>query len=141
MPILNVVFFDIGGTLGEVEPKALALQLFTDSTAILGSMRALGFRLGVITNVDDTVGKARVSEMLTAAGIAHYFESDGLVTSTEAGCLKPCADIYRYAANALSVPIERCIYVGEDPAQVAGAVGAGMHGVLKHRSLATLLDP
>lgn len=44
------MFFDIGGTLGEVEPTSLKLNIFPDTIQILSAARALNLRLGVITN-------------------------------------------------------------------------------------------
>jgi FMN phosphatase YigB (HAD superfamily) len=132
VPILNAMFFDIGGTLGEVDPESLKLHMFPDTLSILHAARALGLRLGVITNVSSTVDKERVRVMLTEAGIAHLFEDDGLITSTEAGSFKPRAAIFLFAADAMHLPAQRCVYVGEDPAQVAGAVAVGMQGILKN---------
>ena len=39
--------------------------------------------------------------------------------------------IYQFAARQVGLPIEQCLYIGEDPAEVAGAQAAGMAGVLK----------
>lgn len=132
MPVLNAMFFDIGGTLGEVEPTSLKLHIFPDTISILSAARALGFRLGVITNVPHDVDKDRVKAMLAEARIAHLFDDDGFITSTEAGTFKPRTAIFQFAADAMHLPVQRCVYVGEDPAQVAGAVAAGMHGILKN---------
>lgn len=132
MAILNAMFFDIGGTLGDVDPVSLELALFPDTIPILSAAQALGLRLGVITNVAKEVDRARVRTMLAAAGIVHFFDEAGLITSTEAGSFKPRTTIYLFAASSMKLPVERCVYIGEDPAQVAGAVAAGMHGVLKH---------
>lgn len=132
MPVLNAMFFDIGGTLGEVEPTSLKLHIFPDTISILRAARALGLRLGVITNVARDVDKDRVRAMLAGARIANLFEDCGLITSTEAGSFKPRKAIYLFAADAMHLAAERCVYVGEDPAQVAGAIAAGMHGILKN---------
>jgi FMN phosphatase YigB (HAD superfamily) len=132
MAILNAMFFDIGGTLGTVEPTSLTLQLFPDTIAILSAARALGLRLGVITNVARDVDKDRIRAMLAEARIVQFFDEQGFITSTEAGSFKPRAGIFLFAADAMRLAIQRCVYVGEDPAQVAGAVAAGMHGILKN---------
>lgn len=132
MAILNVMFFDIGGTLGKVDPETLDLTLFPDMEPILRGVQALGLRVGVITNVARDVDKPQVRRMLAEAGIIDVFEDDALVTSTEAGTFKPEAAIYLFAAACVNLPPHRCIYVGEDPEQVAAAIGAGMHGILKN---------
>jgi len=131
MALLNAVFFDIGGTLGTVDPASLKLELFDDTTAILSAMHALGLRLGVITNVAPSVDRDRVRTMLAEAQILDFFDEAGCITSTEAGSFKPSQDIFLFAADAIKLPIERCIYVGEDASQVVGAVVAGMQGILK----------
>jgi FMN phosphatase YigB (HAD superfamily) len=133
MPVLKAIFFDIGGTLGEIEPTSLKLHLFPDSVSILSAARALGLRLGVITNVHDNIDKDRVRTMLAEACIAHLFDDDGLITSTEAASFKPETAIFLFAANAMHLPTERCVYVDGNGAQVAGAVAAGMQGILKRR--------
>jgi FMN phosphatase YigB (HAD superfamily) len=125
------MFFDIGGTLGKVEPTSLTLHIFQDTISILSGARALGLKLGVITNVPRDVHKDRVRAMLADARISHLLDDDGLITSTDAGALKPRSEIFLFAANTLRLPVERCVYVGENPAEVAGAVAAGMHGILK----------
>lgn len=132
MPTLNAILFDIGGTLGEVEPTSLTLHIFPDTISILSGARALGLKLGVITNVPRDVDKDRIRAMLAEARISHLFDDDGLITSTDAGALKPRTEIFLFAANALHLPVERCVYVGEDPGEVAGAIAAGMHGILKN---------
>jgi FMN phosphatase YigB (HAD superfamily) len=131
LPVLDAMFFDIGGTLGKVEPTSLKLHMFPDTIAILSGVRALGFRLGVITNVPHDVDKARVRAILAEAHIAHLFDEDGLITSTEAGSFKPATAIYLLAANTMHLPAERCVYVDANRVLVAGAVAAGMHGILK----------
>jgi FMN phosphatase YigB (HAD superfamily) len=133
MPVLKAMFFDIGGTLGKVEPTSLTQHIFPDTISILSAVRALGFRLGVITNVPDDVDKDRVRAILAEARMAHLFDDDGLVTSTEAGGFKPTTAIYLFAANTMHLPAERCVYLDENPVQVAGAVWASMHGIVKNR--------
>jgi putative hydrolase of the HAD superfamily len=130
MPVLQAMFFDIGWTLGEIEPTSLKLRIFPDTVSILAAIRALGFRLGVITNVTNNVNKDRVRTMLAEASIAHYFEGGTIITSTEAGSFKPETAIFLFAARAIHLPVERCVYVDENRVQVAAAVTAGMHGIL-----------
>lgn len=132
MAILNAMFFDIGNTLGEVHPETLQLRMYADMEPILRGVHALGLRVGVITNVARDVTKERVRTMLRDAGILDVFEDAAIVTSTEAGTFKPDLGIYQYAARMADLEPQRCIYVGEDPVQVAAAIAAGMHGILKN---------
>jgi FMN phosphatase YigB (HAD superfamily) len=129
MPVLKAMFFDIGGTLGKIEPATLKLHIFADTVAMLHGARALGLRLGVITNVTDEVGKDRVKAILADAGIIDFFEGDACITSTDAKSLKPATAIYVYAAEAVHLPRDTCVYIDTNPVQVAGAIVAGMHGI------------
>jgi len=129
MPALKAMFFDVGGTLGDVEPAAAALDIFPDTVMILGMARALGFRLGIITNVQAHLDRGKIMTMLKQAGIADFFDESALVTSTEAACFKPATAIYHFAADAIRLPIETCVYVDSNPVQVAAAVAAGMQGI------------
>jgi FMN phosphatase YigB (HAD superfamily) len=129
MPVLKAIFFDIGGTLGTVEPGSLKLHLFPDSVSILGGARAMGLRLGVITNVPDEVDEDRVRQMLAEAQVGHFFEEGTVITSTDAGSFKPTTAIYLHAAAAMKLPVDCCIYADQNPVQVAGAVAAGMQGM------------
>jgi HAD superfamily hydrolase (TIGR01509 family) len=40
---------------------------------------------------------------------------------------KPAPDLYLYAANALGVPIERCVILEDSPVGATGAVASGAH--------------
>lgn len=140
MPVLKAIFFDIGGTLGKVEPMSLKLHLFPDTVSILGAARALGLRLGVITNVPDDVDRDRVRGILAEARIDHFFNDNALITSTEAGSFKPTTAIYLHAAEAMKLPVDSCVYVDQNPVQVAGAVAAGMQGVRRKLASVTFLQ-
>lgn len=128
---LRVAFFDIGNTLGRVD-AAGRLVPFGDSAALLRSMRdGLGLRVGVITNLPAGMTAADAGSLLDGAGLGAFLDPLGLVTNHDAGADKPLAAIYQFAAARVGVPIGRCLYVGEDPAEVAGAIAAGMQAVLK----------
>jgi len=132
---IEVAFFDIGGTLGTVTQghggSGYVLHPFRDTATVLEGLQLLGLRVGVITNVPSDMDKQSVGAMLADAGLVVFFDPAGIVTSTDAGSSKPSAEIYHYAAAALGVPAERCLFVGEDPAQVDGARAAGMQGLMR----------
>ena len=58
---------------------------------------------------------------------------DAVVVSGEVGMRKPEPRIYVLTAERLGVPVERCVFVDDLPANVRGAAAAGMTGVL-HQS-------
>jgi FMN phosphatase YigB (HAD superfamily) len=131
---LNVVFFDIGGTLGTVQETAGArrLELFPTSLTLLQTFRSvLGLRLGVITNIPPDMSSAEVRTMLATAGLRTLIEDDLIVTSRDAGAAKPAAQIYELAAQRAQMSIARCLYIGENPSEVMGAQAAGMCGLIK----------
>lgn len=58
---------------------------------------------------------------------------DALLISGEIGMRKPDAEIYRFAADALSVPVDSCIFIDDFRRNIDGAEAVGMTGLL-HRS-------
>ena len=128
---IEIVFFDIGGTLGERDPSTGKLIPFASSAALLTAMRdVLKLRVGIITtlgNLSNSQGLALLEE----AGFAEFLDPDGFVSEHDAQALKPDPAIYQAAANKVGIPVERCLYVGENLVEVMGAVAAGMKTVLK----------
>jgi FMN phosphatase YigB (HAD superfamily) len=131
VPRISAVFFDIGGTLANLN-AAGALVPFDDSIALLKATRdTLGLRVGVITNLPDTLSDAQIRQLLEDAGLLPFLDPKGLITNHAAGADKPNSKIYQFAAKQLDLPIESCLYVGEAKDEVKGAVTAGMSGILK----------
>jgi len=128
---LQAVFFDIGDTLGHRD-AAGQFHLFAGTPQLLAAMKsALGLRLGVITNLPAGMTTAEIRQILSDAGILNFFDPLGVVTSADAPAAKPDPAIYRFAASRIHVPEAACLYVGENPAEVQGAINAGMAAVLK----------
>ncbi len=126
------VFFDIGGTLGDVSisGKAAKLTLYQDTVKNLKGLKAI-VKLGVISNVLPDMKQSDVLAMLSATGIAEYFEPRAVITNTEAGGEKPAAAIYQFAALKVGLPVGSCMFIGEDLVEVVGARAAGMQSLLK----------
>jgi putative hydrolase of the HAD superfamily len=76
------------------------------------------YRLGVVTNGIDRVQRSR----LAAAGLARFFET--IVTSQGCGYAKPDPRILHVALDALGVPPQAAVYVGDDPAVDGAAASA-----------------
>jgi FMN phosphatase YigB (HAD superfamily) len=134
-PQVACVFFDIGGTLGEVSisGESAKLTLYTDAAPCLERLQGI-VKLGVISNVLPSMKKSDVVAMLSMAGIAGYFDPNAVITSVEAGSQKPAAAIYRFAASKVGLPISACMFIGEDLVEVVGARVAGMQSQLKLHS-------
>ena len=126
----KVVFFDIGNTLGTRDNTGF--HVFEGIKALLTGMRnALGLRLGVITNLPPGMTSAEIGEILRDAGLLQLLDSKGLITSVDAKAEKPANEIYRFAAKKMGVQPEQCLYVGEAPEEVEGALQAGMAAIQK----------
>jgi putative hydrolase of the HAD superfamily len=129
---LKAAFFDIGGTLGEVDVANLVLHPFATSAQLLATFHdTLRLKVGVITNVPSGVNGAMIRNMLQHAQLLQFLDDEAIVTSADAGVSKPEIGIYLFAAQRAAVSPADCLYVGDEPKQVVGARGAGMVGLLK----------
>jgi FMN phosphatase YigB (HAD superfamily)/hemerythrin-like domain-containing protein len=140
---VEVVFFDVRDTLGEVDRPGHLVPYRPSTQKLLEGAKTVGVRIGVITNLPDDVTADMGREMLRSAvlaedektkqqtTIADFLDPDGIVINHEAGASKPDARIYRYAADKMGVLIEQCVYIGENLIEVMGAQAAGMQTQLK----------
>jgi FMN phosphatase YigB (HAD superfamily) len=129
---LAVVFFDIGNTLGALNAAGQLEPFEPGSRMLLSVLRGvLGLRIGIITNLPPEISHQKVQQLLDAAGLLGFLDPAGLITNHDAGADKPDVAIYLFAAQRLGVPVSRCLFVGEDPDEVAGARQAGMAAILK----------
>jgi FMN phosphatase YigB (HAD superfamily) len=129
---IDVVFFDIGGTLGERHPTTGLFKSFPSSAGLLKAMReVVGLRIGAITTLGPGLTNTEGLALLQGAGLAQFLDPQGFVSDHDAGVAKPHVAIYQVAAQRVGVPIGRCLYVGENLSEVLGALVAGMKAVLK----------
>jgi FMN phosphatase YigB (HAD superfamily) len=128
---VDIVFFDIGGTLGTATQNGLAP--FPSSARLLKQLRdVVGLRIGIITTLGDAFTNAQAMTMLQQAGLAQFVDPQGFVSDHDTnGVAKPKPAIYQFAAQKAGVPIDRCLFVGENFAEVIGARAAGMQILLK----------
>jgi putative hydrolase of the HAD superfamily len=85
----------------------------------LARMRRAGLELACVTNWDVGIG-----EQLERAGLAHYLSA--VVSSAETGAEKPDPRVFAEALGRLRVSPERAIHIGDDEADQAGALAAGL---------------
>jgi hemerythrin-like domain-containing protein len=141
---VEVIFFDVRDTLGEVDHPGHLVPYRPTTERLLRAVRdSVGVRIGVITNLPADVsadqGRRMVLEATLAEGadghatirIGDFLDPAGLIVNHEVGFDKPDPRIYRFAAEKLGVPIERCLYCGENLIEVLGARAAGMQAQLK----------
>ena len=129
---IEMVFFDIGGTLGERDQATGQLLPFPSSATLLATVRdVIGVRIGIMTTLGP-LSNSQGRALLEQAGLAGFLDPQGFVSEHDVGGVaKPHRAIYQFAAHKVGVPIEKCLYVGENLLEVLGAVAAGMQAVLK----------
>lgn len=131
---IDFVFFDIGGTLGDRNASTGEFTPFPSSSKLLKSMRdTLGLRVGIITSLG-TLTNLEGLALLKKAKLAQFLDPKGFISEHNAGVAKPSPEIFSFAAKAVGVPVNRCLFVGEDLIEVIGALSAGMKAVQKPRS-------
>ncbi len=128
---IDIVFFDIGGTLGDRNSTTGKFTAFPSSAGLLQSMHQLGLRVGIITTLGAQLTDAQALDMLKQAGLSQFLDPVGFVSDHDAGTAKPDPKIYRFAAQKAGVEISRCLFVGENLIEVIGAMTAGMKALLK----------
>lgn len=103
------------------------LEAYGDTRPALVALQAAGYPLGVVSNMDATLGVT-----LEALDLATHFGV--VVNSQEAGFAKPDPRIFRLAAGLMALPAEVLLYVGDQPEiDVVGALAAGLTPVLVDR--------
>ena len=90
----------------------------------LDGLRALGYRLGLLTNCGPAVESVWADSPLAA-------RFDATAFSSEIGFLKPHPETYRIACERVGLAPEQCLYVGDGgDNELTGAAAAGLHAVL-----------
>jgi len=129
---IEFAFFDIGGTLGERDQATGKLIPFSSSAKLLTAVRdVIGLRIGIITTLG-SLSNSQGRAILEQAGLAVFLDPEGFVSEHDVNEMaKPHPAIYQFAAQKVGVPIERCLYVGENLIEVISSLAAGMHALLK----------
>jgi FMN phosphatase YigB (HAD superfamily) len=130
-PDIDFVFFDIGGTLAEFDQPANKLVPFPSSVGLLKVIKNLGLRVGIITTLGTQLTKQQGLDLLRKAGLDSFLDPLGLISDKDLNIAKPRIEIYRFAAQHVGLPVDRCLFVGENLIEVIGAIAAGMKAVLK----------
>lgn len=114
--------------LGERVPEVNNWMDYPETKEVLQRLRARGFVLGVVSNATDLVRRVLDNLDLTRG-------FDFVIVSDEVGVNKPCAKIFRIAAEKAHTSPNRMLYVGDKLfTDVKGAVGAGMNAILVDRT-------
>lgn len=91
----------------------------------------LGLTIGVISNLPADMTSRQLAELLAAADLTELITPHLIVTNHDAGADKPSPKIYEYARQRAGLAADQCLYIGENPDEVAGAAKAGMAAALK----------
>jgi putative hydrolase of the HAD superfamily len=95
-----------------------------DAVEVLSYIKENGCKLGLISDCSD-----EIPVIWPETPLASLF--DATVFSCLVGFRKPDPRIYQLAAERLSIPVKRCLYIGDGGSQeLSGALRAGMHPVL-----------
>jgi putative hydrolase of the HAD superfamily len=94
------------------------------ATEVFGTLKNLGYRLGVISNSDGSIASS-----MKKLGFEPFF--DCMIDSHVVGVEKPESRIFEIALQLLGLPAERCAYVGDNyDRDVIGARRAGLVPIL-----------
>ncbi len=125
----RVIFFDMRNTLGVVDRPGHLIKFRPTTDYLLKMVKEkMDVSIGIISNAPPGVV---VKEMLADAGILQYLDEKGIISTQDGdvkavGGEKPGAAIYQVAARRMGVPIENCLYIGENLVEQLGAWAAGM---------------
>jgi len=126
--VTREVAFQLLAKLGAAMSQSRAkFVLFPDVEPALAQLKGRGLALGVITNIDYDL-----MSICQELGLTAYL--DFLVTSLEAGAVKPDAAIFRAALERAGVEASEALHVGDQyHIDVAGARAAGIRPLLIDR--------
>jgi putative hydrolase of the HAD superfamily len=113
--------------LGMMQQAKMNLVLFDDVKAALDDLKKRGYKVGLISNIEQDM-----TATLDKLGLSARL--DIVVTSQDAGFTKPQPEIFRYALEKAGVAAAEAVYVGDQyQVDVLGANSAGLKGILIDR--------
>lgn len=121
---------DMQATLRAYEWSAVeGTVIFPETRETITALRASGVRVGIVTNAYQPMWLRDVE--MDAHGILDLFP-DCRLSAADVGYLKPHPAIFQAALDCIGARPEETVFVGDDPeADIAGAQGAGLLGVLR----------
>jgi HAD superfamily hydrolase (TIGR01549 family) len=101
------------------------VQEIDGATSVLKSLKARGFKLGVLSNTWHPLYAGFCESCPEMAELVDYF-----VMSYHLGCKKPSLDLFRQAAQRTGEPTERCWMVGDSyELDIEPALTSGMRAI------------
>jgi 2-haloalkanoic acid dehalogenase type II len=109
-----------------LKARLAGASLFEEARPVLDALRP-HYRLALLSNADD--------DFLHEALERNKLEFEVIVTSEQAGAIKPQPEIFAHLARAMGVPAGRILYAGDNPIpDVLGPVRAGMKAAWINRA-------
>jgi len=129
-------------SMGEMCARPLMAEgrLFDDAVPTLRALTDRGYRLGLVSNTPWGTPDYLWTGQLERFGLAQFF---GVTCfSSDVGVRKPDPRIFHAALEALDVPADRAVFVGDEPeADIGGARAAGLRTVWVNRTDASKRTP
>ncbi|MCM1029721.1 MAG: HAD family phosphatase [Pseudoflavonifractor sp.] len=97
----------------------------------LRELRQRGYRLGILSNTNPIMWKAKITDEFRKDGLAGpdaYF--DGIIRSYKAKVMKPAPEIFSIAARDLDFKPEETIFLDDSQANLDTAGALGFHTLL-----------
>jgi putative hydrolase of the HAD superfamily len=117
--------------LNEFATGAVWSRVARESVDAMRALASLGVRLAIVSNADGDTEERMRDFGICQVGPGPGVEMGAILDSTVVGVAKPDPRIFELALDALDVPAERAMHVGDTPgADVDGARAAGVHPVL-----------
>lgn len=89
------------------------------------------YRVALLSNTNPIMWHTRIAELFTADGHDRdYYFPAGMVTSFEAGVMKPEPEIFRYAIKKLGLNPATTLFLDDGPANVEAARNIGFQAAL-----------
>lgn len=106
--------------------------LYDDVLPTLQALRTVGYKMAVVSNTPWGSPPGLWRHELQRMGLRE--KVDAAVFCGDVGWRKPAAPIFERAASLLDVPVDRCLFVGDDVEwDIAGAADVGMRSFLLDR--------
>jgi putative hydrolase of the HAD superfamily len=117
--------------LNEFATAAVWSRVIPEARDTLRQLSALGMQLAIVSNAGGDTEQRMPEYGICQVGSGPGAEVGAILDSTVVGVAKPDPRIFELALEALDVPAQRAIHVGDTPgADVDGAHAAGVQPVL-----------
>jgi len=106
------------------------LSPWPEDGEVLQALRALGYKLGVVTNCSKNLGNLAVRGVEKSASQGgEAFTFDAVVTAEESGFYKPVKEAYEAILKTMNLDTNEVLFVAGSAGDVQGATDAGMRVV------------